>query len=123
MKKNNEYIILDHVDNITFNINSFPINNMHSLGYTKEGLFELALLVRQRENIINKNVGHYITYLAAGSLGKDQNKLMNYFNWFSISIINYTRLIGFIDIVNKKQYTREEIMIKTNHKIIKDHCK
>lgn len=122
MEKNNEDIIIDHVDNITFNKDTFPIKNMHALDYTRQGLFELALLIRQKENIINNNVGHYITYMAA-FMGEDQNKLMNYFNWFSISLINYVRLVGFIDIVNQKEFTREDMIKKENHRIIKEHCK
>lgn len=121
MEENNKDIIIDHIDNITFNKDTFPIGNMHALDYTRQGLYELALIVRKRENEINNRVGHYMGYVYA--LGEDSNKLMNYFNWFSISIINYVRLVGFIDIVNKKQYTREDMVIKENHKIIKKHCK
>lgn len=121
MQQNKNEIILDHVDNITFKSDSFPIKNMHALDYTRQGLYELALLVRERENDMNTRIGHYIQYMAA--MGGDSNKLMNYFNWFSISIINYTRLIGFIDIVNKRQFTREKITQKENHKIIKKYCK
>jgi len=122
MEKNTEDIIIDHVDNITFNKNTFPISNMHALDYTRQGLYELALLIRERENDINTSVGHYITYMAA-MMGSDQNKIMNYFNWFSISIINYVRLVGFIDIVNQKQFAREDIVKKENHRLIKKHCK
>lgn len=122
MEKHPEGIIIDHVDNITFNRDAFPIKNMHALDYTRQGLYELALLVRKQENIINNNVGHYITYMAA-FMGKEQNKLMNYFNWFSISIINYVRLVGFIDIVNRKQFTREDMIKRENHRIIKEHCR
>jgi len=122
MQQNKNEIILDHVDNIIFNSDTFPIKNMNALHYTKEGLYQLALIVRKDENTINQNVGHYIQSIL-GDLGPGQNMWMNYFNWFSISIINYTRLIGFVDIVNKKQFSREEITKKENHKIIKKHCK
>lgn len=122
MEKNKEDIIIDHVDNITFNKDTFPIKNMHALDYTRQGLYDLAALIRKTENTINNNVGHYITYLAA-FMGKDQDKLMNYFNWFSISLINYVRLVGFIDIVNQKQFTREDMIKKENHRIIREHCK
>lgn len=122
MKHNKDEIILDVVDNITFNSDSFPIKNMHALNYTKVGLHQLALEVRKIENNMNKTVGHYMNFMTVG-LSPDGNILMNYFNWFSISIINYIRLIGFIDIVNKKQFTREEITKKENHKIIKEYCK
>ncbi len=114
-------MILDHIENIEL-LDDFPIKNLHALDYTRQGLYELALLIRERENDINTRVGHYVTYMAA-MMGDDQNKIMNYFNWFSISIINYVRLVGFIDIVNQKQFTREDIMKLENQKIIKSHCK
>ena len=81
MQQNKNEIILDYVDHITFNSDSFPIKNMHALDYTRQGIYELALLVREKENEINTRIGHYIQYSAA--MGGDSNKLMNYFNWFS----------------------------------------
>lgn len=122
MGKSKADIILDHIDNITFNRDTFPITNMHALDYTGQGIYELALLIREKENDINTRVGHYISHMSA-MMGSEQNKIMNYFNWFSISIINYVRLVGFIDIVNQKQFTREDIMKLENQKIIKDHCR
>ena len=121
MKKNKEDIIIDYIDNIVYNEKTFPIRNMHALYYTRRGLYELALIIRKDENRINQNSGHYIKHMAG--MGAVTEMSMNYFNWFSISIINYVRLIGFIDIVNKNNFTREDIIKKENHQIIKTYCR
>lgn len=114
-------IILDHIDNIYID-QTFPIKNLHALNYTAEGIHALAHIVRQEEiNFFIEEKGTPPDIMMMGL--KNQNILMNHFNWFSISIINYVRLVGFIDIVNKNSFTREQIIETDNHRLIKNYCK
>ncbi len=115
MKKNKEDIIIDNIDNITFNKDTFPIKNMHALKYNLEGLYYLANTVRNLEIEKYRTDG---TFLQMISL-EHQDLLMNMFNWFSISVINYLRLVGFVDCVNKNAYTEDDL----NQKHIKNKIK
>ncbi len=116
MNKNKR--ILDYIDNIYID-DDFPINikNMHSLYYLVDGIYDLANKVRKEElRVFNS----YPDIIFMGNI-ENWEKLMNDFNWFSINLINYVRLIGFIDIVNKKGFKRDDLVKK--RKQIKKHCK
>lgn len=110
--------ILDHIDNIQLN-DDFPIKNLHALNYHTEGIYYLAKTVRDYEiNFYQLNKGS--TSIQMIGL-ENQNILMNMFNWFSISLINYIRLVGFIDYVTKYKLDEKDIVKKEIKKEIKKY--
>ncbi len=115
MNKNKR--ILDYIDNIYID-EDFPVNvnNMHSLYYLVDGIYDLAKKVRKEEL---RTFNSYPDIIFTGNI-ENWEKLMNDFNWFSINLINYVRLIGFIDIVNKNGFNPDNLI--KNRKAIKDHC-
>ncbi len=116
----NKYI-LDHIENIYLNTNTFPITNIHALHYLRLGIIKIAHNVREEElRVFNL----YPDIILSGAI-ENWDHLMNEFNWFSINLVNYVRLIGFIDIVNKEGYNRDDLAgnNKEVRSKIKEHCK
>lgn len=106
MKKNTtKDIIIDNINHITFNKDTFPIKNMHALKYNLEGLYYLANTIRNLEIEKYRIDGTFIQMINL----EHQGLLMNMFNWFSISVTNYLRLVGFVDCVNKNGYTQDDL--------------
>lgn len=110
---------LDFIENITID-DSFPIKNLHALNYLREGLYFLAISVRREEFDFFKETEGNCTINTYGGI-KNHSLLMNMFNWFSIDIINYLRLIALVDFVNKNNINIEDINL--NKRDIKSHCK
>ena len=108
--------VLDHIDNISID-DDFPIKNMHALRYLYIGIYDIAFSVRNEEL---KVFNSYPDLILSGSI-ENWERLLNSFNWFSINLINYVRLIGFIDIVNKEGFTQRDLTKERGD--IKAHCK
>ncbi len=122
-------ITLDHIDNIQFDPQSSPIPNPHALFYLSHGLGILAGYVRKQEiKIIEKHGGNPPLIIALND--SEINPLLHStFNWFATDLVNYIRLIGFIDGLQKgglkykdisyngPESARKEISVKLN-----DHC-
>lgn len=109
-------IVLDHIENIVLPEN-FPIKNLHALKYHSEGLYYLAKNIRDEE--IRKYKLGAPLYEAISM--ENHDILMNMFNWFSISIINFVRLVGFVDYVVKNQLTQNQLKEQKTKKSIKKY--
>jgi hypothetical protein len=113
-------IIIDTDKNIAFDPDSFPLKNLHALSYLKEGLFQLASVIRNAE-IQKRKSGIPVTFEAFMFKREDQF-FTCIFHWFSISIVNYLRLVSLIDVMNKNNWGSEDISKPENIKTIKEYC-
>lgn len=92
-------VILDHIDGISIDPNNPALQGNHALEYLPIGLRQLAAAIRAQE----------IQMLRSGNapdclitFRPDEYALEAcYFNWFSVSAINYCRLIALIDYMDK----------------------
>jgi len=110
--------VLDHIENIQLP-DDFPIKNLHALNYHADGLYYLARTVREEEIKKFRLENGVVAYQAIGM--DNHSILMNMFNWFSISIINYIRLVGFIDYIVKNKLTEADIENSSTKSKIKEH--
>lgn len=109
---------LDHIDKIILP-DDFPIKNLHSLDYQRYGIYRLAKQLREEE----------IKYFKLGSPSYEMvfdertALVMNYYNFFTISLHNYLGLIGFIDFFISNQLTIDSLGKNKTKVEIKNHSK
>lgn len=110
--------MLDHIDNISLS-KDFPIKNLHALNYHADGLHYLAQSIRSEEikiyQLNNGELGYQAVHM------DNHNILMNMFNWFSLSLVNYVKLVGFIDYVTKNKLTEQDIKQGVQRREIREH--
>ena len=99
-------MILDNIRKIKINRSQLPLRNYQALNSLRKGIFLLAKNIRKCELDLGKS---------------DSVPMECIFHWFSVSSVNLLRLIGLIEIMNLKSWSSKDI--KTNRKIIKDHCR
>lgn len=111
-------ITLDYVNDIVLFPEFSTIKNCHALNSLKIGLLSLATTVRQEEvKNFTSSVGFAVNFD-----GRD-NIIACYFHWFAISLVNYVRLVGFIDVMQKNRWTVESLQDKTVKNCVKTHCR
>lgn len=121
-------ITLDYIKNIKIDQDNPPISNIQALQYLKRGIFSLAGIVESKEV---KNDKGDVTNEKCFTPGKstqfywsnsnDENDLLlSQFNWFVISCVNYIRIIGLIDIMNKNNWKIADV--KDHADDIKKYC-
>lgn len=112
-------ITLDHIDNIILDISNPPISNLHALNFMPQGLFSLAVTVKVEEGKRIKRDGPAKTFEMFGHIPLI---IPCTFHWFSTSLVNYIRLIGIVDLLNKEKWKSEDISNPDNKQTIKGHC-
>lgn len=110
--------VLDNEKNILINPEDFPIANLHALDYLPRGLYDLASIIRHKEikEVERFDTGPTFVYLP----GNYSDEVASFFNWFSLSLCNYLRLIALIDIVNRRKWTVRDI--SKNSDSVKQYC-
>jgi len=109
--------VLDHVNNIVLVPEFSTIKNCHALKSLKLGLWTLASGVRTEEIRNSKRL------LMAISMDERDFLIACYFHWFAISLVNYIRLIGFVDVMQKNRWAIERLQEKSIKSYVKLHCK
>jgi len=114
-----DLILLDHTAKISLDIRKPPVNNLHALNYLPIGLFSLAMDVMIAEG--RKHNEHQ------GQFAVEMFSLIPpivpcAFHWFSTSVVNYVRLIGLIDLLNKMGWSSDDTIVPDNRKAIRSHC-
>ena len=113
---------LDYFLNIELNTHNPPLNNLHALYIDKAGLFTLANIVRSLEiEYIQKDP--YAKYVVLHTLADFPPIIACAFNWFSVTLINYLRLVALVDLMQRKSWKSEDLKISENRSIIKNHCR
>jgi hypothetical protein len=110
-------IIIDYIENIEVDLDNAPIDNLQALDYLQDGIFHLAGLVKTKEVRNTKSSGvnesGYIpgkeTQFYWSNTNSENNLLLNQFNWFVISCINYIRIVALVDIMMKNNWKTNDI--------------
>jgi len=113
-------IELDTIDRITYSPEFSPIKNCHPLIYLPEGIHQLALIVRAEE--IKKNNEELCPGFEALTFEPRENLISCQFHWFANSIVNYARLVAFLEITSKNGWMIEHFSDKTIKKAVASHC-
>ena len=112
-------VVLDYIKGIELDRENPPLNNLHALNYLPSGIFTLVDQVGAKENEILRRPKHKVpSFSLIFNRGHGENITVCCFHWFAISIINYVRLIGLIDIMNKNNWKVSDIA-KNREKISK----
>jgi hypothetical protein len=114
-----EKAIIDFIDKIQFDPNDPPFANYHAFGHLQTGLFKLASEIRLEELKQQKEFSGFLFSIDARSNPKN-DLLVCYFDWFSISLNNYLRLVALFDIMTKNNWKSNDI--RTNGQEIKSYC-
>jgi hypothetical protein len=112
------FITLDYVNDIVLVPELSPIKNCHALYNLRPGLWALAGTVRLEEvRRFTSPIKFAITF------DERDNLIACYFHWFATSLLNYVRLVGFIDVMSKNRWTVESLQDKERKKKVKENCK
>lgn len=113
--------ILDTVAGIEINRDTFPIHNLHALDYLPKGLYELAMTVRNKEiRELSRHIENGIIPASVYMPGHFGRSVASLFDWFSLSLTNYLRLVALVDIVSRHQWDLQQI--SHNREKVKQHC-
>jgi hypothetical protein len=111
-------VTLDHIDGIEVHNDHPALQGNHALEYLPHGLRALAATVRAQENIMLQS-GNAPDCLITFNPTEYALEAC-YFNWFSVSAINYCRLIALIDFMNKHNLEIRDI--NANKDDVKKFC-
>ena len=118
----NQSIVLDLEKNIVLDPARPPFKNFQVLKQTLAGLKLLADYVRDLElNVIAQDPYAKGTFRAFSN--DFPPALGSVFNWYSISLTNYLRLIALVDLMQKKNWHENDIGDPANQEDISKHCR
>lgn len=101
-------IQIDYIDNIYFDTNSPIVKNFHSIDIIKDGLIFLYSNVKNEEN--KRNLTNLKNCFQPWISDENTSIITNSFDWFSINLVNYVRLIALIDKCNKKKWNVTDLV-------------
>lgn len=116
----NSKITLDFEKGIVLDPSNPPIRNYHAIWQNRSGLKFLADLVREHEL-------KFITEMHAmpgfhAFLGGFDPLISCAFNWFSVTIVSYLRLVALVELMAKNNWKSPDLVDPANRKVIKDYC-
>lgn len=111
-------ICLDYVDNICFDEDNPPFRNYSAFYSLHSGIQKLASEIRELEISQNNDRAPIFSLDITGDYRNDL--LVCYFDWFSISITNYVRLVGLFDLMVKENWKSKDL--QTNEKDVRKYC-
>ncbi|OGI10201.1 MAG: hypothetical protein A2Y40_03780 [Candidatus Margulisbacteria bacterium GWF2_35_9] len=115
-------IILDSVENINLDTNNMPIANLQSILHAKVGLHTLAVTIRKEEiDVKNGGYGPAPVMMTMG-FPKNTGLINSCFNWYSITLMSYLRLIKLIYLMYENTWSTADLQVEANKKIIKKEC-
>lgn len=111
---------IDYIKSIEIDFENSPVSNIeHVLEYTADGIVVLVNTIKSEEEKIKNTLLGSASFFGVSN-NESMRLLANYFNWFSISVVNYIRLIGLLDIMIKNNWKTKDISSNTAE--IKKHC-
>ncbi len=111
----NKIIVLDHYENIILDPQRPPLNNLHALNFMPQGLYALALTILKQEE--KHAHGYQMKWFS-----KIPHIVPNAFHWFSISLVNYVRLVGLIHVMQQNKWTSVDLLDQQKKNVIKTYC-
>lgn len=110
-------LTLDHIDRIEIDPDTFPVANLHALGYMPRGLHLLAHMTRHHE----REVLHHHRGIVLWAMGPPAADLItNWFTWFSISLSSYLRLVRLVGLMKEHGWGTADLL--PNRELIKTTC-
>lgn len=114
--------VLDYVQDICFDMDQPRLLHAHAIEAHRRGLHHLASSVREQEQ-------HYIDANEWPSGGSEVMEDFSHFepvvycsfNWFSITLTSYLRLIALVDLCNRNDWFLEHLV--KNEKTVSAACK
>ena len=114
-------IILDHVRKIELDPANPPFNNYQAFKSNYVGLKILADSVREFERqYIAKDpyASHVVLHLSF----QVPDLIPCAFNWFSVTLVNYLRLIALVELMVMNHWKSSELVNPINRQNIRNHC-
>jgi len=114
-------IILDHTKPITLDPTTPPFNNYQAFEQNRHGLYVLASTVRAKEIALALDPSSPTAmFLEDGSM--IPLIVPCAFNWFSVTLVNYLRLVALVDLMNGERWKSQDIADPANRKKINPYC-
>ena len=114
-------IELDFIEGITYDPMLSPIKNCHPLEYLPEGIHQLALSVRAEE--IRQNSEQLCPSFMVDYVDAKTYLIACKFHWFANTLVNYARLVAFVEITNKNGWMVEHLSDKKTSDAVNLHCR
>lgn len=118
-------MILDHLCDIRFDSEKFLLPNTHTLTSLRLGLRALAEGVRAAELVeleeLKAKFPVDVQITASLNWSPRRHLVANHFDWFSVSLVNYLRLVKLVGLVNERQWTELE-QLKREGRLIVSQC-
>ena len=114
-------IILDHQQGIALNPQSPPFGNYQAFKSSYEGLRTLAGTVREFERryiASDPHAEHVVLHMSSGV----PDLVPCAFNWFSVTLVNYLRLVALVQLMNDKKWKSPDLANPANRSAIRTHC-
>lgn len=114
-------IILDHVRGIALDRANPPFNNFQAFKSNYAGLKILADSVRELEckyAASDPYAAHVVVHIS----GQVPDLVPVAFNWFSVTLVNYLRLVALVELMGVKNWKSSALADPANRKTIRDHC-
>lgn len=118
----NPHIVLDHDKGIILDTANPPFGNYHAFGQNHAGLKILADTVREAELKVIADDPYAKHVVLAAFSSSTPAVVPCAFSWFSVTLVNYLRLIALVDLMNKNGWTSSALADPANRAEIKKHC-
>ena len=119
-------VTIDHITNCLIDPADVSVSNaLKELRYLSVGLHHLYANVVAEETPLREKYKKWTTTYGDISLGLQQNPvplLTCFFHWYSVSIINYARLIGFLAGLSSHKFTLLDLEDETKYQKITKYC-
>jgi hypothetical protein len=114
-------IVLDHLNGITLDPSDPPFNNYQAFAANYEGLKILAGAVRELEIQYVTNDPH-AAHVVLHMSSQVPALVPCAFNWFSVTLVNYLRLVGLVQLMSTNNWKSSALADPSNRAGIKAHC-
>lgn len=115
-------IILDYVEGIVLDRANHPFNNYHAFGQNYIGLKFLADAVREAELKFIADDPHAKHVVLSAFSSSTPPIVPCAFNWFSVTLVNYLRLVALVDLMAKNGWTSAALTDPETRSAVKKHC-
>ena len=115
-------ITLDHIDRIVLDPENAPFSNYAAFASCREGIKTLAYNVRDMERQYIASDPHAEHVLIHLFMHDVPPILPCAFDWFSITLVNYLRLVALVQLMNKNGWKSSALADPSNRTEIKKHC-
>lgn len=111
---------LDHIEGISYHQIKHPIMNIHAHIDLKAGLIGIAQSLNEYESKFKKDNSEQLSgqIFFPGGLPAS-GEITCLFHWYANTLINYLRLIGFIQITQSANISLDDYKKKNNNQIRK----